>query len=353
MDIKTYHSLLAEKIPEFLKKYLELPCLTRLKGVGLLCGTDWTSLYRNKFFYSRYDHSLGCALIAWNFTKSKTQCLASLFHDLSTPVFSHVGDFRRGDTLKQEATENKNKEMILTDALLNELLREDKILAEEVCDYHVYPICDNEIPCLSSDRLEYMYPSGMALRENKNCDDNLFFDEESVQKTYKAVQVLKNEHGIDELGFTSLKEAEDYTRKFCATAILLQHNENKLALSMLGTIMNYAMELKILSESECFTLSEAQVIEKFDSFAKKNPSQRISSLIRTWRNMTEIKRFKNEQGPEWYSVNIQVKKRYINPLVKLDDGSIQRVSKVSFEASKIIDEFLRYNDAPFGAVKLV
>ena len=92
-----YHKILCNEFPSWLCGYVCLPVLQRLKGIGLLCGTDWTALYRNRFFYSRFDHSVGTALVAWNFSQDKKQTLAALFHDIATGVFSHVNDFRKGD----------------------------------------------------------------------------------------------------------------------------------------------------------------------------------------------------------------------------------------------------------------
>ena len=62
-NIEEYYKILCPEFPEFLKKYLELPILLRLKKIGLLCGTDWTALFQNNFFYSRFDHSVGVALV--------------------------------------------------------------------------------------------------------------------------------------------------------------------------------------------------------------------------------------------------------------------------------------------------
>ncbi|MEG1186552.1 MAG: HD domain-containing protein, partial [Bacteroidales bacterium] len=161
--IHAYHSILSPDFPDFIAPYLELPVLKRLDGVGLLCGTDWTSLYNNRFFYSRLDHSIGVALIIWNFTKDKKQTLAGLFHDISTPVFSHVMDFRNNDALTQESTEKDTAEMIMADRELCGLLRKEGISVADVVDYHVYPVADNDLPALSADRLEYMYMTGLIM----------------------------------------------------------------------------------------------------------------------------------------------------------------------------------------------
>ena len=39
------------------------------------------------------------------------------------------------------------------------LLKKDNIDVNEVCDYKLYPIADNNTPQLSADRLEYTFSS--------------------------------------------------------------------------------------------------------------------------------------------------------------------------------------------------
>lgn len=338
-----YHKILCpeEDFPDFLAPYLQLPLLTRLKGIGLLCGTDWTKLYRNRFYYSRFDHSLGVALIIWHFTHDKAQTLAGLFHDVSTPVFSHVSDFRKGDALTQTATEEPNSTLIKGDRELARLLAADGLTASQVCDYHLYPVADNEIPCLSADRLEYMYPSGMAL------DGSWTYEE--ISRTYNDIKILKDGEGRPELGFKTLEIAEEYTRHFCLTGHILQLNENKLCLHLLGQIMNLATEEGILQEEDFMTLSEAEIIKKIDDDMAGSPEFR--SLYTTFRSMTQVIHSQSELAGH-FCVNLRVKQRYINPLVQLADGSCRRLSELSPAGAKIISDFLSWKDSPWGAVKL-
>ena len=344
-----YHKILCNEFPSWLCGYVCLPVLQRLKGIGLLCGTDWTALYRNRFFYSRFDHSVGTALVAWNFSQDKKQTLAALFHDIATGVFSHVNDFRKGDALKQELSENETFNILAGDEKLAGLLKKDRIELEEIADYHIYPLCDNEIPRLSADRLEYMFPSNMALAFLNNGHVWTF---EETEEIYKNICVLKNESGKDELGFSDLKLAELYTEGFCDCSLILQHNENKLALNMLGKIVNLAIEKKLITEKDCMALSEKKVIEIFDEYAVLNDDY-LSSLIKKWRTMTQIERFCQEPGQNYYSVNLEVKKRYIDPLVKQISGKVERVSEASFRAQKMIQSLLSFKDSEYGAVKLL
>ena len=359
-DIKKYHKILSPDYPDFLDKYIALPILDRLKGVGLLCGTDWTKLYKNRFYYSRLDHSVGVALIIWHFTHDKAQTLAGLFHDASTSVFSHVSDFRKGDALTQTATESDNERLLKNDAALCDLLAQDGLTVNQICDYHIYPVADNEIPQLSADRLEYMFPSGMALDGS--------WDLASIERAYNDITVLKNEDGIDELGFKTLEIAEDYCRRFCMIGHILQLNENKLTLHMLGQIMNQAVEQGILHEEDFMNKSEREIMETLDAVvpelvegAEGPHLNQLSRLYNTFRTMTSIEHTDHAlPQDEYFCVSLNVKQRFIDPLVidcrvKPDNDtlSVARLSQISPFAKKIINDFKAYHDTPYGCVKLV
>ena len=351
-NIEEYYKILCPEFPNFLKKYIELPIMQRLSGIGLLCGTDWTSLYKNRFFYSRLDHSVGVALIIWNFTKEKTQTIAGLLHDVSTTVFSHVSDFRKGDALTQTSTEEPTTKMILSDSALCKLMESDGIEPKDVVDYHIYPIADNEIPALSADRLEYMYPSGLAL------DGSWTFEE--IAKTYNNLTILKNEENKDELGFKTIEMAELYCKKFCMIGHILQLNENKLCLQLLSQIMTKAVELNVLQEEDFMTLSESKIIEKIESFISKKTfsleEQKFATMYNTFRKMTKVEHTSQKlPEDEYFCVSLKVKQRYINPLVKVGTNSQQakRLSEVSDFANKLIKDFLEYEDTKFGCVKFI
>lgn len=347
--VQTYHKILCPDYPQWLNEYIALPSLQRLSGVGLLCGTDYTALYKNRFYYSRLDHSIGTALITWNFTHDKIQTLASLFHDVATAAFSHVNDFRKGDALRQEITEDKTAEIIKNERQLLTLLKRDGIEPSQICDYHIYPVCDNEIPCLSADRLEYMFPSNMSLAP---LIKGKIWTLDEVRQMYSDISLLRNENGVNELGFNSVKMAELYTEGFIDCGLLLQTHENKIVLNMLGKIVNMAIEQNVLNEDDCFNRTENQIITLLDEYALKN-CDRLSSMIKTWRQMQKVEHFQNNPGEGWYSIQLNVKQRYINPLVKTGPDTAERVSNLSSFASKKIEDFLKFKDTPFGAVRLV
>lgn len=352
-DIKKYYSILSEDWPDFLDEYIAVPSMQRLQGVGLLCGTDWTPLYKNRFYYSRLNHSVGVALIVWHFTKDKIQTLAGLFHDISTPVFSHVADFRKGDALTQTATENETEQMIRKDKILMALLEKDGIPVKKVCDYHLYPIADNERPQLSADRLEYMFPSGAALQGSWNLEE--------IAEVYGDITVLKDEKGNPELGFKTLEKAEIYCEKFLETGHVLQLNENKLCLQLLAEVTRAAVEWGCLEEQDFYELSEDEVMRRIGEFCEKVCEDAgtdeggsllyFAKLFKAYVSMTCVKHTE-EKIDGHFCVSVDVKQRYIDPLVCCEGAKFCRVSKVSEKAAKLIEDFLNYHDTRYGCVKL-
>ncbi|MGN0729635.1 HD domain-containing protein [Treponema sp.] len=338
-----YHAILCREYPAFLKRYVRLPILSRLGGVGLLCGTDWTPLFHNSFFYSRLSHSIGTALIVWNFTGSKAQTIAALLHDVSTPAFSHVLDFKNGDALTQSSTENGNADIISSCRELKELLDQDGIPLLQVMDYHQYPVADNELPGLSADRLEYMYPSGASL-------DKIWTLRE-IQKNYSAIQVLENEKGIPELGFSDIRQGIIYTKKFHQTGMILQRNEDKIAMQLMADIISLAEKNGILKPEELYSLPESKIIERFTQFSKEQPQHEFSAHFRTFRGMKKIIR-SSEPIEGFYCVSLSVKRRYINPLVMTKSGA-KRICQVSDEAKNEVERYLQFNDTNFGCVEFL
>ena len=81
---KSYDS----EIPALITRLETNPEIIRLQHVGMNCGCEYTSfpLFRSmKDRYTRFDHSMGTAMIVWRFTQDPAQTLAAAFHDIATP----------------------------------------------------------------------------------------------------------------------------------------------------------------------------------------------------------------------------------------------------------------------------
>ena len=289
------------EIPQFLRDFARTPPMERLRYVGMNCGCEYTDfpLFRNLAPYSRYDHSLGVALIVWHFTGSEQQALAGLFHDVTTPVFAHVVDFLNGDHLRQESTEAGVEACLLSSSEICALLREYGIMPGEIADYHCYPVADNDAPALSADRLEYTV--GNLLNYG-------FMDLEQLRGFYEDLEVGWDERGYPELTFRTPEVAAAFARAALRTARVYVSDEDRFAMEALAGLLRTAMERKVLSSGDLLT-TEPEVIKKLrrDAFCAAEWEQ--------FRGYSRILR--SADRPEtgaW--LRVDAKKRWIDPLAR-------------------------------------
>ena len=245
-----YHT----QIPEFLAEAAQIKQMQRLKGVGMNCGCEYTSfpLFADIAPYSRYDHSMGVALIIWHFTGDMAQALSGLLHDIATPAFAHVVDFLNNDHLKQESTENRTEEIIRNSGELTVILRKYGLSMESVADYHRYPIADNQSPKLSSDRLEYTLSNlvnyGIATREQ-------------IETYYRDLLVGTNACGETELVFCHPEIGYSFAMDALRCSEIYVSDEDRFAMQKLADLLKQAMEYGVLSVSDLYS-EEAAVIGK-------------------------------------------------------------------------------------------
>ena len=334
--IKQYFNILSDEIPDFLPKYINTPELQKQDKISVSCGSYYTKLFNTKLWYSSLNHSVAVALIIWHFTKDKKQTLAGLFHDIATPVFKHCIDFMNGDYEKQESTEELTFKALRDSKEITELLKKDKIKLDEVSNYHIYKIADNDTPKLSADRLEYTLSNGLGVRKS-------ILSLEDVRNIYKNIKVLKNEEGEDELGFVNQEVAE----KFVNVAVELQtqeyvSNAMKLSMQFLADIMKELSKQNFISKDDLYNLSENEVINIIKNCKDKN----ISSSFEKWENTTKIGE-SEEIVPNKYCRSINGKLRYIVPLVE-KDNKIIRIDKISEKAKQNINYCINYRTKKYA-----
>ena len=327
-EIKNYLKILSPEFPEWLLEYINTPEMLRLEGVGMSCGTLYTRVYNDKYYYSSLTHSIAVALINWHFSKDKKQTLAGLFHDIATPTFKHCIDFMNGDSEKQESTEERTEQIIKNSKQIMELLNRDNIKLEEVSDYHIYPIADNDNPKLSSDRLEY------------NLSGSLYqirvFELNDIEKYYNNIIILKNEESIPEMGFKDFKICEEFIHKISKVWPRWVEDEDRVCMQFIADIVRYMNQKGYITIDDLYNLSEKdviQLIQNCDDFYIKN-------LFKKFQKATRNDVYKSDvPNTEIYCTSVKGKKRYINPLVKVGD-KICRINDVSTLAKKDIENFL-------------
>lgn len=334
--IKEYFSILSPKIPDFLYDYIETLEMQRIGKTSMACGTDYSKLYHHQFFYSNLEHSIGVSLIIWHFTKDKKQTLAGLFHDIATPAFKHCIDFLNGDYEKQESTEELTDVIIRESKEITNLLKRDGIQIEEVNDYHIYPIADNDTPMLSSDRLEYTFMNGMFF------DSKHIWGLSEIKKFYNHIVILKNEQGIDELGFDDLKIAEEFIHYAKDIWPLWITNKVKLTMQFLADIVKKMGEKNWLTKKDLYTLSEKEVIRRIRNCG----DEKIVNTFKLFEEVTEF--FESDEPVEnKYCIGFKTKRRYVIPLVNIN-GENRRIDEVSQSAKNDIENYLNWETKKYA-----
>ncbi|MDO4315918.1 MAG: hypothetical protein Q4C45_09070 [Oscillospiraceae bacterium] len=313
-----YHN----EIPIFFREFSAAPPMARLKDVGMNCGCEYTDfpLFRDIGSYSRYDHSLGVALIVWHFTRSVEQALAGLFHDIATPVFAHVVDFLKGDYLRQESTEEGTAERIAASPEICGLLERHGLAVEQVADCRRYPIADNPSPALSADRLEYTL--GNLLNYG-------FADLGRIRAFYEDLTVGEDEAGRPELVFRTPETAAAFARAALQNSRVYVADEDRFAMQALADLLKLALERGTLGWEELWS-TETKVVRKLETDPVCGPAWR------RFRGCSHV--LQREERPETgYWVRVGAKKRWIDPLAQ----GMGRVSAWDAEAKARMEAFQR------------
>lgn len=328
--IKKYFKILSDEIPDFLYEYINTPEMLRLSQISAMVGCEYVKFVRTIMDYSVLSHSIGVALIVWNFTKDRKQTLAALFHDIGKPAFTHCVDYLNKDYENQETTEKFTSNVIKSSEEIMKLLNRDGILLEEVDDYKKYPIADNKTPNLSADRLEYTFSDTVVITQTWNLKE--------IKEIYGNLKILKNENGIDEIGFTDVKIADKFIDGASLLWYYFQSNEDKLKTQFIADILKKMINKKIISYEDLYKLTEKEIVEKIENCEDNS----ISEAFQKYKEVEYI--YEGEHPPkDLYTVSLKIKRRYIVPLI-----NNKRITEVSEMSKDIIECFLGYESPTYG-----
>ena len=296
--LEYYKELLnINKIPTFLKKYLKCNSLLRLKKVGYFCGMDYASkdIYNFREYISRFDHSLTVALLVYQLTKDKLATIRGLFHDVGTPVFSHVIDYMNEDYEMQESTEKYTEKVINSDNYLIECFKKDNINPDDIINFKESSVVDNPRPKLCADRLDGVILTGIGWTKNITKND--------ILNIINDVTIFNNEDNELEIGFKSEEVARIVLEISKSIDIMCHSFEDNYMMDLLATITKLLIDKDLITYDDLFIKDEEYVINMLNN---------ISDL--------EIKRlfnkFKNIKLNEIDIVSLpNIKNRKLYPLV--------------------------------------
>ena len=321
-EIKEYFKILEPNFPEWLNEYIDTKELLSQKYISVTCGTIYSDLFESNFFFSSLDHSVAVALIVWHFTHNKKQTLSGLFHDIATPVFKHCVDFLNGDYMTQESTEDLTTEMIKNSKEIMTLLERDKINIEEVDNYHLYPIADNDTPKLSADRLEYSLSNALFTYR--------LLDFESIKEIYDDIEIQSNEENEIELGFRTKKIARNFVKVTSRLSVIYREDRTRYSMQLLADILKRLSNENKISKKDLYELKESDVISIIEN-------SKYNNIFNIWKNAKKVK-ISKEEPKDVYYVHHGAKVRYIDPLF---NG--KRISKCCKIANRFIENNLAYD----------
>ena len=321
-EIKDYFKILEPDFPEWLNEYIDTKELLAQQYISVTCGTIYSDLFESNFFFSSLDHSVAVALIVWHFTHDKKQTLSGLFHDIATPVFKHCVDFLNGDYMTQESTEDLTTELIKNSKEIMTLLKRDKINIEEVDNYHLYPIADNDTPKLSADRLEYSLSNALFTYK--------LLDFESIKEIYDNIEIQSNEENEIELGFKTKKIARNFVKVTSRLSVIYREDRTRYSMQLLADILKRLSNENKISKKDLYELKESDVISIIEN-------SKYNNIFNIWKNAKKVK-ISKEEPKDVYYVHHGAKVRYIDPLF---NG--KRISKCCKIANKFIEDNLAYD----------
>lgn len=302
---------------EQLQDFAACPSLKRLQHVDMNCGMMYTQCaqFQKTGWFSRYQHSVDTALILNHFTQDPRQAIAGLLHDIAAPVFCHAVDFAKGDYMKQEATEERTEQMIREDEQLMRLLAEKGLKAEEVSDYHIYPLADNESPKLSADRLEYTLSNALNYG---------FADLSEIQEVYGDIRAGRNETGEEELVFVHEEQAVKFEKMMLQCTHVYTADDDRYGMEMLARLIDDMLKEHVICEDDLYT-EEDTFIEKYLSEGKYGER---------WHHFTSLAGTRESEN----GIVIHAKKRWINPLVEGKGRVLSLHAELNRQAEEFIHE---------------
>ena len=266
-----------KKIPTFMKKYLKCKSILRLKKVGYFCGMDYGSkdIYNFSEYISRYDHSLTVALLVYKLTNNKLDTLRGLFHDIATPVFSHVIDYMNEDYQEQESTEAYTEKIIMNDKYLLDCLSKDNINPLDIINFKESSVVDNKRPKLCADRLDGVILTGIGWTKNITRDD--------ILNIINNITLYNNSDNELEIGFTNIEICKKVMEISKSIDIMCHSKEDNYMMNLLADITRLLINKGYITYDELFILNEEDIINKLETIKDKE----IKELYKIFKNIKE------------------------------------------------------------------
>ncbi|MDD4761933.1 MAG: hypothetical protein PHZ25_02845 [Candidatus Pacebacteria bacterium] len=300
------------------------PTLQRLKEI------DQAGYFEPHFpgtAYSRFEHSIGDYLLLKIYGAPIEEQVAGLIHDVSHSAFSHCIDYVLDAGSEKEHNHQDNVfDDYVRKSEIPEIIKKYNLDLDYILDDKNFPLKENDLPDLCSDRIDYSLRTAIVFKEIEN---GKFFIDNLIAKNGKWI-------------FKDFESAKKYADLF------LKLNTNYYAgiqsavmFRTIGDYLRYALLKEYISETDLYTTDKI-VLSKIESHINNDPKLKL-----LFERMNNKISFRND--PNNYDGKVFCKSRVVDPLC-LQNEEIKRVSEIEPHWSDIIKQeskpkeyFLKFN----------
>ena len=286
------------------------PTLQRLKDI------DQAGYFEPHFpgtAHSRFEHSIGDYLLLQNYGAAIEEQIAGLIHDVSHSAFSHCIDYVLDSGSEKEHSHQDN---IFDDYVrkseIPEILKKYNLDLDYILDDKNFPLKENDLPDLCSDRIDYSLRTAVVFKEIKN---GKFFTDNLAAKNGKWI-------------FKDFESAKKYAELFLILNTKYYSGIPSAVMFLtVGNYLRYALSKEYIFETDLYTTDKI-VLSKIESHIGNDP--KLELLLERMNNKIG---FRNDQTN--YDGKVFCKSRVVDPLC-LHHGEIKRVSEIEPSWSDII-----------------
>jgi len=290
---------------------MECPTIKRLKNIDQ--AGYFTPFYPGSKM-NRFEHSVGDYLLLGKYGAPVEEQIAGLIHDASHAAFSHCVDY----VLDAGSQSEQNHQ----DNVFDEFIRRSEIPAilethgfdlEYILDDANFPLKENQLPDICSDRIDYSLRMALVFKEIGDPEyflKNLFVENKKwIFKNYESACLFA------QLFYRLNKK-------------YLSGLESAAMFKGVGDYLRHALEKGYITEGDLYSTDD-EVLAKVAKFHGKD--EKLDLLFDRMNNKIG---FKND--PSGSGTKVVCKSRAVDPLFANSGGS-RRVSEIDEEWKKILE----------------
>ncbi|OGZ47749.1 MAG: hypothetical protein A3J55_03800 [Candidatus Ryanbacteria bacterium RIFCSPHIGHO2_02_FULL_45_17b] len=301
-----------EIIEPVILELINSPTLQRLKEIDQ---AGYSEPHFPGTAHSRFEHSIGDYLLLKIYGAPIEEQIAGLIHDVSHSAFSHCIDYVLDAGSEKEHNHQDNVfDDYVRKSEIPEILKKHNLDLDYILDDKNFPLKENDLPDLCSDRIDYSLRTAIVFKEIEN---GKFFTDNLIAKKEKWI-------------FKDFESAKKYAELF------LKLNTNYYAglpsavmFRTVGDYLRYALSKGYISETDLYTTDKI-VLSKIEPHIHNDPKLKL-----LFERMNNKIGFRND--PTNYDGKVFCKSRVVDPLC-LHKGEIKRVSEIEPSWSDMITQ---------------